>query len=208
MTQFAKDRNRIMDVFLPGGGLLSTNPDTAADELARFVTGRPDATYAALNAAEKTKVHVVMSLLTQESSTAAIDGPSVALDPEGKTTSFNYGGNAQGITRSFHLAKAPDGAVTVSFETTLRPTNLLIDGNLVPLGAGNEIRGGFSLTFSAEQFDAIGELDFAGCDNAPADAEIGRNPTVANKIAVGVNRLPPAFRLGLDPETSFSVTLN
>ena len=207
-TQFALDRDRVMDVILPGGALLSTDPDTAADELARFVTGREDATYATLTAGEKTKVHVVMSLLTQESSTAAIDGPTLALDPEGKDPAFNYGGNIQGTTRSFHLAKSPDGAVTVSFETTVRPTNLLIDGNLVPLGAGNEIRGGFSLTFSAEQFDAIGNLDFAECDNAPAVAEINRFPSVANKVSSAVNLLPEAFRFDLAPETSFSVMLN
>ena len=197
-----------MDVFLPGGGLLSTNPATAADELARFVTGREDATYAALNAAEKTKVHVVMSLLTQESSTAALDGPAIALDPEGKTHTFSYGGNGQGLTRSFHLAKAPDGAVTVSFETTLRPTILMVGGDPIQLGAGSEIRGSFSLTFSAEQFNGIGELDFAGCDNAPADAEIERNPPVANKIAAGVNLLPEPFRFNLDPTTSFTAVLN
>jgi putative NADH-flavin reductase len=123
-------------------------PAAAADELARFVTGRPDAAYAALSAAEKTKVHVVMSLLTQESGTAVFTAPALSLDPNGTTTTFSYGGGTQ--TRTFHLDRDAQGGITIRFENTVRPTHLLVDLDAHPLGAGSELKGGYTLTFSAQ----------------------------------------------------------
>ena len=205
-TQFAIDRHRDFDVFLPDGTLLSTDPATAADELARFVTGRQDAAYANLGAAEKTKVHVVMSLLTQESSTAALGAPSFALDPNGAVSTFNFGGNGRAQTRTFRLERDAAGGITVRFETTVRPTILVVRTEDIPLGAGSSISGGYTLTLTAEKLDTIGALDFAACDNAAANQAMAGNGE--QRLRTAVNRLPPDFRLGLEPTTTFSAVLN
>jgi len=207
-SQFAIDRARGMDVVLPDGSLLSTDAAVAADQLARFVTGREDATYAALAGAEKTKVHVVMSLLTQESSTAAIEAPSVSLDPEGKSTAFYYAGNGQALRRSFRLAKTDDGGVSIAFETVLKPTTLLIGPDMHELGAGSEIKGSFTLAIPAFKFDAIGNLDFASADNAAADNVFRQTPPVANKLSESLNSLPAPFRLGLVDDTATTLSFD
>ena len=205
-SQFAIDRHRDFDVFLPDGTLLSTDPATAADELARFVTGRQDAAYANLGAAEKTKVHVVMSLLTQESSSAVFGGPSFALHPTGAGSTFNFGGNGHAQTRTFHLERDAAGGITVRYETTVRPTHLLAGTDTIELGAGSSISGGYKLTLTAEKLDTIGALDFAACDHTAADQAMNGN--VEQKLRTAVNRLPPDFRLGLEPTTTFSAVLN
>lgn len=204
-SQFAIDRHRQIDVYLPGGVALSTDPATAADELARFVTGRPDASYAALGAAEKTKVHVVMSLLTQESGTAVFTAPALSLDPNGTTTTFSYGGGAQ--TRTFHLDRDAQGGITVRFENTVRPTHLLVDLDAHALGAGSELKGGYTLTFSAQQLDTLAQKDFVHCDNDNAENTMRAIPPVPQKLVAAVDRLPADFRLDLDLETTFSATL-
>ncbi len=205
-SQFARDRDRGMDVVLPDGSLLSTDAAVAADQLARFVTGREDASYAALAGAEKTKVHTVMALLTQESSTAAIEAPAVSLDPEGKSTAFYYAGNGQALRRSFRLAKTQDGGVSIAFETVLKPTALLIGEDAHQLGAGSEIKGSFTLSIPAFKFDAIGNLDFASADNDAAENVFRQNPPVAHKFFESLNSLPDPFRLSFvdDTETSLS----
>ena len=209
LTQFAKDRHRFVDVLLPDGTPLSKDPATAADQLARFATGRADATYAALGGAEKTKVHVLMSLLTQEAASAVIGGPATALDPQGRKSAFSHvGGNLGGNTMTFRLSRDGQGGVGIEFEATLRPTHLLVDGEPVPLGAGSELKGRYALTLSAETLDALGELDFAACNHAAADQVMDGNPPVEQKLRTAVNRLPPAFRLDLEPTTSFSAVLN
>jgi hypothetical protein len=205
-TQFAKDRDRVFDVFLPDGSLLSTDPTAAADQLARFVLGREDAVYAQLAGAERTKVQVVMSLLVQQSSSAVIEMPATALDPEGKRAPFSYGGNGGGLTRSFRLERDAAGGITVRFETTVRPTNLIVEGDAIPLGVGSSISGSYALTLSAEKLNALGELDFANCDNAAANQVMDGNGE--QKLRTAVNRLPPDFRLDLTPTTSFSAVLN
>ena len=170
------------------------------------MTGRPDAAYANLGAAEKTKVHVVMSLLTQESSTAALGAPSFALDPNGAVSTFNFGGNGRAQTRTFRLERDAAGGITVRFETTVRPAILVVRTEDIPLGAGSSISGGYTLTLTAEKLDTIGALDFAACDHTAADQAMNGN--VEQKLRTAVNRLPPDFRLGLEPTTTFSAVLN
>ena len=170
------------------------------------MTGRPDAAYANLGVAEKTKVHVVMSLLTQESSSAVFGGPSFALHPTGAGSTFNFGGNGHAQTRTFHLERDAAGGITVRYETTVRPTHLLAGTDTIELGAGSSISGGYTLTLTAEKLDTIGALDFAACDNAAANQAMERNGE--QRLRTAVNRLPPDFRLGLEPTTTFSAVLN
>ena len=207
-SQFAKDRARGMDVVLPGGARLSTDPATAADEIARFVTGRPDAAYAQLAPAERNQVHVVMTLLTQDSVRSVVDGPSIALDPEGRTTTFAHGGGANAHTWTFRLERDPDNAIVVKFDATFRPTHLLAGTDAIPLGPGSQIRGSFELTLPTATMNAIGGLDFAGCDTAPAQATLDAQPPVAQKVAAALNQLPAPFRFGLHPSTGFGFVLN
>ncbi len=209
-TQFSLDRNRDMDVFLPGGTRLSTDPATAADELARFVTGRQDAAYAQLADAERTKVQVVMSLLTQESITAALSGLTYSLNPNGATTTFffGYGPNGPVQTRSFHLERDKAGGITVRLESTVWPACLTVGPDLHTLGAGSSISTSFTLTLSAEKLNALGELDFATCDDTAANQEMRGN--AQQKFRTVVNKLPPAFQFDLAPitTTAFSTNLN
>ena len=158
--------------------------------------------------AARTKVQIVMSVLTQESSSTVVEGPATALDPEGKRAAFYYGGNANGTTRSFRLEQDETGGITIRFETTVRPANLLVGDEAIPLGAGSELKGSYSLTLSAEKLNALGELDFANCDHAAADQVMYGNLPAEQKLRTAVDRLPPAFRLNLNPTTSFSVVLN
>ena len=92
-----------------------------------------------------------MSLLVQQSSFAVIEAPATALDPEGKGTVFGYGGNMDGLTRSFHLERDTAGGITVRFETTVRPTHLIVGGDAIPFVAGSSISGDYTLKLSAEK---------------------------------------------------------
>lgn len=206
-SQFAIDRNRGFDVFLPNGQLLSQDPATAADELSRFVTGREDATYEALGKAEKTKVHFVMSILTQEANTATITGAGFALDPQGTHQMFEFGGNGQGVSRAFHLSTISDqGDISIEFETTHRPTTLIVNNELIPF-QGNEIQGSFTLLLSPELLNNISHLDFTKCDNSASNEIYNRQPPVENKLRSTV-ALPHPFQLDIRPKTSFAFNLN
>ncbi len=207
-SQFAIDRNRGFDVFLPNGQLLSQDPATAADELSRFVTGREDATYAALEKAEKTKLHFVMSILTQEANTATTTGAGFALDPQGMHQMFEFGGNGQGVSRAFHLSKISNqGDISIEFETTHRPTALIVNNELIPF-QGNEIQGSFTLLLSPELLDNVSHLDFTKCDNTASNEVYNRQPPAEQKLKASVEALPHPFQLDIRPQTSFAFNLN
>ena len=81
--QFYKDLTRNgMIVKLPGDKTLSNDFATACDQIAQFVTGKEDATYAGLDSKAKAKAHIVMSLLCQDSIKAASETYLLALDPK------------------------------------------------------------------------------------------------------------------------------
>ena len=88
----------------------------------------------------------------------------------------------------------------------VRPAILVVRTEDIPLGAGSSISGGYTLTLTAEKLDTIGALDFAACDNAAANQAMERNGE--QRLRTAVNRLPPDFRLGLEPTTTFSAVLN
>ncbi|MBR6060332.1 MAG: hypothetical protein IKP58_19355 [Victivallales bacterium] len=207
-SQFAKDRDRGIDVYLPNGQLLSQDPATAADELSRFVTGREDATYAALEKTERTKVHFVMSILTQEANTATITGAGFALDPQGMHQMFEFGGNGQGVSRAFHLSKISNqGDISIEFETTHRPTALIVNDELIPF-QGNEIQGNFDLLLSPGFLNEVSNLDFAHCDNTASDEIYNRQPPAEQKLKASVEALPHPFQLDIRSQTSFAFNLN
>ena len=149
-----------------------------------------------------------MSLLTQEANTATIDGSMLALDPEGKNPAFNYGGNGAALTRAFHLSKDVHGGIEIKFETTLRPSHLLLNDDLIQLAQGSEIKGSFNMTLTEDKLNTMGNLDFTTCDNTAAEEMFNRHPSVDNKLTASLDLLPRPFRFDLSPETSFSVTLN
>lgn len=131
--------------------------------------------------------------------------PALSLDPNGTTTTFSYGGGTQ--TRTFHLDRGAQGGITIRFENTVRPTHLLVDLDAHPLGAGSELKGGYTLTFSAQQLDTLAHKDFARCDNDNAENTMRAIPPVPQKLIAAVDRLPADFRLDLYPDTTFTATL-
>ena len=186
------------------GRLLSNDPATARDELARFVTGRPDAAWGTLAAGERNQVAVLMSLLTHESALAAVQAPPVALDPEGREAAFSYvgAGDARPV---FRLEVNRGGEIKVYCELEMHPAALLVGGETHEFAPGATVKGSFLCSISPEERRRIAEVDLAHADTADAEAFYNRNPPEPRRLRGAYERIPDAVRPNLAVAASFGI---
>lgn len=209
-TIFYRDLTRGMVVNLPGGKKLSNDFATACDEIAQFVTGKADATYAGLDAITKGKVHVVMSLLSQDSMKAATDGNALALDPNRAHTAFSMVTEQDEKKRVFTLELTKTGVLFVNFEANENVKGFFTaKENFIEVGKGSMYSSQFSFQIGDKEFDRLAKLDYKQFD--PQAVQDVFNASDKDKIANTVNAFAPQFKLHpveASCDTTFSVTIN
>ena len=208
-TRFAAARAAGLEVMLPGNERLSADPAEARDQLARFATGRPDAAWAALSAGERNKVAVLMALLTLESADGATESTATALDRDGKRPAFGFTGANANARRVFRLDRPANagGAITVAYESELRPTALRVGSQSHRLGPDDRFQISFECNFTAQELQKIEQTDFATLDLAPAEETFNRNPPEPRRLFLTEERIPENARLDLDLRADFTATL-
>ena len=208
-TLFYEDHKRGVIVNLPNGKKLSSDFATACDEIAQFVTGKADATYAGLDAKAKGKAHVVMSLLSQDSMKAATESNPFALDPNKARKAFSVSVAQEKDARVFTLELTKTGVLFVNFEANDTVKGLIVDGNLTEVGQGSKYSSKFTLQISSEEFDRLAELDYKQFDSEAAQKVFDSSDK--DHYVNTVNSFAPQFKF--DPvnascDTTFSVTIN
>ena len=210
-TIFYKDLIRGMIVNLPGGKQLSNDFATACNEIAQFVTGNTNATYATLDAKAKGMVHIVMSLLSQETMKAATDGITVALDKDKAQPAFNMAFVQDMRNRVFTLDLTPGGGLYVNFESNMdvRVITTMYDDETIMPGEGSKLSSKFLLQIVPEEFERLAEVDFTQFDSQGAQNVF--NSSDKDKVTTTIDSFAPQFKF--DPkktscDTMFSVTVN
>ena len=200
----------MMTVALSDGKKLSNDFATACDEIARFVTGKADATYVGLDAKAKGKAHVIMSLLSQDTMKAAKEGNALAFDPNRTHTAFSMVAEQDETKHVFTLELTQSGVLFVNFEGNEDIKGFFTgEADFTEVGAGSKYSSQFSIQIDAKEFDRLAELDYKQFDSEAAQDVF--NSSDKNKTANTVNSFAPQFKL--DPvnascDTTFSITVN
>ena len=208
-TNFYQGLLHGMVVNLPGGKKLSNNFATACDEIAQFVTGKADATYAGLDAKAKGKAHVVMSILSQDTMNHAMNGNALALDPNKANTAFNVVPEQDEPKRVFTLELIPDVGLFVNFAANEDIKSLVIDEDLIDAGQGSKYSSQFSLKINTKEFDRLAKLDYKQFDSDAANEVF--NSSNKDKYANTINAFAPQFKFNSSEaccDTTFSLTIN
>ena len=148
--------------------------EKARDKLASFVTKGKTEEYAKLDATAKAKVHILMSMLSQQSAGPALLAHSSALDPNGKDVEQM----STGASPNKAYAVSFGGNDQLVFECRSSVDNLEMftlsdkDGNLedISVGPGSSVQGSFSVYINAEEFNRLATLDFKTFDATQANA--------------------------------------
>lgn len=197
-TMFFKDVNRLEDVTV-GGQKLSKDFETARNQIAAFVTKNAKTTYAALDPKEKTKAHIVMSLISQETGKAAQMGDKIALDKDGSVTAIDTvynGGNATDIKFEFTLSN--DGGLQMELTGTDKFVMIMgygEDGDMVSanVGKGSRFEYSISLRLKPNEFNRLAELDFTKYDSTGSQQILEGESK--NKFDTIYSKLPEEYRL-------------
>ncbi len=209
-TIFDKDIVRGMNVKLPDGKRLSNDRARARDELAQFVTGNPEATYAALAPTDRAKANVFIALLSQETEKAAESGIALGLSPIGSAPAF--GGVLRGgvqPTRTFAISGSSAEGFTIHYDGDY-PYFLLFydgaDGTKQETEMGTHISTKYELEINipADALDRVAATDWASYDSTASDAILTASYQ-PHRLEGSYNAIPEEFRLEADVSAGFTI---
>ena len=192
-TIFAKDIIRDQVIYLPGKQRVSNDFAKACDELAKFISGNPDATYAGLDAVTKTKVHIAMSFLNQEGAKAGLEAHAVALDPKRKEPAYFTASQQNLDIRDFSLELDSSGGLIIHFEGRQFVQRIGTSTALEDTGPGSTVEVSYTLHLHAKELDRLAHLDFAQCDLTAYQAIQG-DSQAEQKYEKSAKALPTEFQ--------------
>ena len=170
-TQLFKDIDRGMEVTLKGVGKLSTDFDTALDQIASFVTGKADAKFESLDVVSKKKAAIVIGFLGQESEKAIVDGCAYALDPKGDATAINFGGSQSKDRKVYNLEFA-QGQLNMNLQLVEHRTCIVYKGEMIESKGGITVKGGIDYRIPDYEMNRLIKLDLASYDDTEATKEL------------------------------------
>ena len=220
---FHKDIARYINATLRDGDKtikLSNDLDKARDELARFVTGDDDARYGALQPADRNKVHLLMSILSQETEKAGENGVQYALRPGEREPGFMVGTPSQGkgrMSRVFTIEKTPQGGISLTYgmDKQISVYQTLPLGEDYTLAPDSNFKCGLSYTLGADEFNRVAGLDYSSYDDEQVSARINETEIQENGLPAckphalfrAVDAMPPSFRIEAECHLDFSLNL-
>lgn len=209
-TQLFKDLQRGMDVTLDGVGKLSTDFPTALNQIARFVTGRPDATFDTLDEVSKKKAAIVIGFLGQDSEKAVMDGAGFALDPKGDVPVISLVGDQSKDKKAYKLSFY-NGQLNVNLKLTYQRPGILHRGDLIKNPAGFTFNGSFDYVISDREMNRLTALDLAAYDDTEAMAEfnsVGKNGVQENRIGKMFDKIPNPYQINANCKTYYDVEVH
>ena len=231
-TQFEKDIDRGCNATLTDGKTtikLTQHFETARNELAQFVTGDPKATYDTLkNDEDKAKVHMLMSLISQETEKAGEDGTKIALDKRESEDGFNFGGfskqdvqSGKGARaeRTYVIEKRADGGISLHYNMDKPLKDVddgTTDGDGYPVGEGSKFTCKMDYILKGEEFNRLAKLDYSKFDdsegynifNRKVEMPDGTRQFRENKLEKIVDSFAQDFKVNAACHMDFTLKLN
>ena len=229
-TQFEKDIDRGCNATLTDGKRtikLTQNFETARNELAQFVTGDDKATYGNLKPEDKSKVHMLMSLISQETEKAGENGSQYALDPREADSSFTITGYSKqdrqsGIganaERKYVIEKRADGGIDMHY-TMDKPLKEIDDGTTngdgYKLAEGSKFMCKMNYSLNGTEFNRLAKLDYGKFDDTEAvkifgkkiDLPDGTRDYRERKMEKIVDSFAQEFKVNADCKMAIKFTL-
>lgn len=227
-SQFKKDLGRGFTINLQHGKTtikLSSDLETARNELARFVTNDPNATYNTLvKRGDKGKVHLLMALISQETEKVGEDGISISLHKREAERTFNISGydtevKEKQAQRTYTIKKGDDGAISLNYLMD-KPITFINDvtknGEGYDLGEGSNFKVLMHYALKGEEVERLANLDYSTfedkeCDqifNREVDMSDGTRQFKERKLEEGVNTFGKGFKIDASCVVNFTMTLN
>ena len=210
-TTFAIDIGRNLEARLPGGTPLVGEFKPARDQIARFVARNPDVDFDSLDAHQKRKAELVLSILSQEGEKAGSYGIPTSFDPNEARFVFDVPDEPGAtIGRTFDLDMTPQGDLVIRYSRTatgVRHLFLESKGDMVGISPEATFSFSYELRITAAEFDRLADVDFSTCDIEAADEVAKRTKIRPQQTAVDAMGPDFAFGPGVTCTTDFSANI-
>lgn len=173
-TSFFKDLSRL-NINI-NGKPMSTDPKTAMDQLAEYITKGKKNSFEALSAEEKNQVGVVIGMLSQETVKTITTGVPLGLSDNHDKPLFTTSGGPNSEKASFNLEITPFDDIRIICNYEQDATFIQHGGQDIRLNPGTKVKGKFVISIKPDELSRVGNLDYKSLDNTPAKnifAEIG-----------------------------------
>lgn len=158
-TQFNKE---ILDlnIGLPGGKKLSTDYNTALDELAHFVL-KTDKKYEELPEKEQKQVQIICSLLNKQFVEKGFDGIKLSLDDKQKKNFFGINNRAEKDSVEFNLDTDRKGSIIIRSNYKSDIASILDNnGKIIVANDGSNFKSTIEVIISQDELNRLAELDY------------------------------------------------
>ena len=197
------------NVTLPGGDTLPADPAAARDRLARLATGRDDAVYANLSAADRARTDVLLVLLSSDVGEAAEKGISAALAVDKGHETFRADGGD--VARRFTVTGSAAEGFHIRCEVHRTPQSVTLAPDdsaaheTIAAGDGSFIDTQLDLFFTPDDLTRLAGRDWGAYDPAAFNSAF-----VGDTLSLAAldGAVQQDFRLGGDMAAAFQVNLN
>ena len=178
-----------------GGEEVSTDPDVARDQYARFVTKGRKTSYAALTPAERNKANFAMVITAKGAGTVLPASFGVLLDPQKNNPKMRFEGDV--AEQGFDLSLDADGNLAIVYTSRQLPTAAVFGNERIECGPGSEVRGKLEILVNGEELEQFAQQDFTKYDDGPANQVLNvQKPD--DKYTQAYFAIPKPFRLRFD----------
>ena len=209
-TSFEKDIEREMSIFLPDGTRLPNDFAQARDQLAAYLSGNPAATYAGADPALRKRIHVLTSLLSQETIKSIQMGASVSMNGKENTGAFVLltNGDDENEHRRFDIALTEDGGFEIHFRMhrafALASILGAPNGN-IQAGEGSTESYALDISLTGEEVNRLTRAPWTDYDPSFSDRAQARE--ALGSTAESYFAIPTPFRLDCDLDAGFKINL-
>ena len=167
-TGFAKAiADGTLEVELKGAGKLSADPGEALEQLARYVSGRDDATFATLDASARRKVAVIAGALGDKAMKSISGGVALALDPAGGKEAFAISGGTEKRRVTVDVRGVLPFDMKIEIERT--GASLRTGNKSFVLNPGSSIKSSYEFTINSLGMQRLEEVDLDAFDGSAAE---------------------------------------
>ena len=210
-TSFEIDLVRNLSVILPGGKKLTNNFETARDELTAFVSGKEDLSYKDADDLTKSKVNLVMVMLSQETVKAMESGTSYALDPDHSSQAMTLVKDFRNPNNKFEfeLERSQQGSITFNLKQQYSFIVMHLNGKHpdIMVNDGSIAHQKLSFGILGQDLEKFAKLDPNKFDDTELQAIMDDHNT-RPRLRDIAKKIPQEFRLDTSVRTSLEVDVN
>ena len=183
---FKQKLSQGLSVTLPGGKKLSSDYDTAMDELSQLVMKNDTASFDALSEKDKKKVLIVSSMLSLENGKSIADMFISSFNEGHKHPLFSYTGidEEPNLNNEYSIRINELGKIEISVNSHIELSSFSLRKNRIEASPDSFLKNTLTIALDYDSLDQLSDFDFSNAD----DEDFLFKPEITADVELRLNR--------------------